>query len=777
MRAARWKFAGLVAFLTIQALVLSAQGGLQKSLDLATSSVDFRVISRDGGDRLGSPNTIAFGDFNDDGILDLLLGAPGGDGPDDRRKDAGEAYIIYGRSDLPPTFDVDGVPGPDVILFGADPGDQLGIGVAAGDVNGDGIDDIILGAPGGDGPTNSRDSVGEAVVIAGSPALPSKVDLSRTSANLIVFNNRQRSQFGTALLSIDLNGDGVDDVVIADPTARGDAGNIYVIHGGTDLPTRIDIADPAGPSVTILGAERGDRVGSILAGGDLNSDGIEDLVIGAPFADGPGNGRANGGEAYVIFGNVLPRTIDLSATSADVTVYGADPGDQLGTAVATGDVNGDGIPDLLVGAPGASGPSNQRGGAGEAYIVYGKRAIPSVIDIQNQAQDVVVYGAKSLDNVGSAVAAGDLDGDGLLDLILGARGGRGPDGTRSGAGNIYVIRSTGDFPKTLDLGKGDADLVIFGAKASDALGAALAGGAITGQLEGILIMGAPGVDSPGDGPDAGSVYALRAVEFIKPNQPPTADAGPDQTLRVGTTVQLDGSASSDPDGDSLTFSWKFISRPTGSLAELADADTEAPTFTPDVKGNYVVELTVDDERGGTSSDRVTITATAGRKGDVDDDGEITIIDARLVCEAVLGLRTLTAEQIELADVAPPFGTLTIDDAQYIAEAAVGLRDLEESTSGSSVAALRVQAWKALAHSASVEFRALGLGIQSIQVEIYSLAGQIAYRSPWTTGARVLWEFARGRALPANGVYLYVLTARGASGELVRSSIGKIVVMR
>ena len=194
--------------------------------------------------------------------------------------------------------------------------------------------------------------------------------------------------------------------------------------------------------------------------------------------------------------------------------------------------------------------------------------------------------------------------------------------------------------------------------------------------------------------------------------------------------------------------------------------------------HVVVKLTVDDGRGGTTSDPVTITVQKAPKGDVDGDGTITILDARLVCEYVLGLRTLTPEQIERADVAPPLGTITMDDAQYIAEAVVGLRTLEESTSGSSAAALRVQSWKALAHKASVEFRALGIGVESMQVEVYTLAGQIAYRSPWTTGNRALWELASVRGtLPANGVYLYVLTARGINGELVRSLIGKFILMR
>lgn len=775
MTAARWRLIWFASLAVLQVFVLSGFGQLTTSIDLAEEAVDFTIISRDGGDGLGSANAMALGDFNGDGILDLLLGSGNGDGPDDRRTDAGEAYIIFGRLDLPPTFDVDGVPGPDVIIYGKDPGDQLGRGVAAGDVNGDGIDDIILGAPGGDGPANSRDSVGEVVVILGGSSLPAKIDLQRSSVNLIVYNNQQRSRFGSAIVSLDINGDGIDDVLIGDPAARREAGAVYGIYGRVDLPARVDISEPLGPDLFIYGVDRGDRVGSALARGDINGDGIADLVIGAPFGDGPGNNRSDAGEAYVILGRGgLPRVIDLAATSADITVYGADAQDQLGTSVATGNINADGITDLLVGAPGASGPSNQRGGAGEAYIIYGRGALPSVFDISMNSQDVVIRGAKSLDNLGSAVAAGDLDGDRLQDLIMGARGGRGPQGNRRGAGNIYVVRSTGNLPSEIDLGANGANLVIYGAKAGDNLGSSLAGADITGTGEGILLMGAPGADSPGDGPDAGIVYALKAAEFIRPNQPPTANAGADQTVRTGSVVQLDGSASSDPDGDTLTFSWTFLARPAGSTATLTGANTDRPTFTADVRGDYVLELTVDDGRGGTATDQVTITATVGQKGDVDDDGEITILDARLVCEAALGLRTLTPEEIERGDVAPPFGTITLDDAQYIAEMVVGLRTVGATAVGRPA----VRSWNALSYQGGIEFRALGTGIEALQVEVYNLTGQLAFRSGWTTGNRLIWhpQAVAGRPL-ANGVYLYVLTARGANGELVRSEIGKFVWLR
>lgn len=94
------------------------------------------------------------------------------------------------------------------------------------------------------------------------------------------------------------------------------------------------------------------------------------------------------------------------------------------------------------------------------------------------------------------------------------------------------------------------------------------------------------------------------------NTPPTANAGPDQTVQTGDKVQLDGSGSSDPDSDPLSYSWSFVSKPAGSTATLSGQDTATPTFVPDAVGDYVLEVTVDDGRGGSDTDQVTITAHA-----------------------------------------------------------------------------------------------------------------------------------------------------------------------
>lgn len=191
------------------------------------------------------------------------------------------------------------------------------------------------------------------------------------------------------------------------------------------------------------------------------------------------------------------------------------------------------------------------------------------------------------------------------------------------------------------------------------------------------------MDSSGTTTIKGTPKAWNSVA----NRRPTANAGPDQTVNVGDTVQLDGSGSSDPDGDPLSYSWSFISEPAGSAAVLSDPAIVNPTFVADVAGDYMLELTVDDGRGGTDSDQVTITA-AVRKGDVNGDGQIDMQDAILAAKFALGLLTPSEWQRKAADVVPPCGAIDARDVVRIAEVALGIRDESVFTcSGGSGASL------------------------------------------------------------------------------------------
>lgn len=204
------------------------------------------------------------------------------------------------------------------------------------------------------------------------------------------------------------------------------------------------------------------------------------------------------------------------------------------------------------------------------------------------------------------------------------------------------------------------------------------------------------------------------------------------------------------------------------------------------------EQASDDPRTPTLGDPTAL--TAGEFfilcGDVDSDGDIDLDDARLVGQAALGAIQLTERQRAAADVAPPFGVIDARDATAIAEIAQGYRvrcpirpptaDTALQALARAVAPLRVARFvgESLGGGRAVRFTAHGQGIQEISVRIFNLAGRSIFESDWLSGSQWEWRglMSDGRAV-ANGVYLYLISVRGADGSIVRSRVQKLVILR
>ncbi len=361
----------------------------------------------------------------------------------------------------------------------------------------------------------------------GQETSPRQIDLSARGAIHVTLNGASSGDRLEIVRVADVNGDGVEDIVVAARLANGpegfrfDAGGVFIVLGGVDVirGTTRDLHDRA--DIVIHGADANDRLGTSLAVGDVNGDGIADIIIGAPGADGPGETRPGAGEVYVLFGGphltrgTVRDLAGLVAPGADVVIFGPEPTASLGASLAVGDINGDGLDDIITGAATSSQPRGERLFAGTVYAIFGSREWTSGVarDLSDPRDaDLTILGPGLLSFFGFQLAVGDVNGDGAPDLVMSAPLADGPQGGRPEAGEVYVIFGgvhlvRGTVRDMIPGSAAGSDVTIFGATAQDLLGYTLLLADVTGDGVADLIVSAIQADGPEKKrPDAGEVY-------------------------------------------------------------------------------------------------------------------------------------------------------------------------------------------------------------------------------------------------------------------------------
>ena len=396
--------------------------------DLAAGGASMVVTGVSAYDQLGS--AVAADDVDGDSCKDLVMSAPAASALG--RSQAGVVYVLMGRragggcaidGALPASWDLASAPA-DVTIYGAAANDYTGFSVATADINGDGYADVLIDAERAD--PGGRSEAGVVYVVFGRESWPVTVDLNAVGSAMRVYgseaDDRLRVAGGT-----DMTGDGAAELLIlayqADgpSNSRPNAGEAYVISGGAgrDASTTVDLS-VASPDTTIYAGASGDALWAMGSGGNFNGDlsgtsqPLNDIVLGARGASG---GK---GVVYVVYGaSTLPATVDLGASGWDVRLTGSAAGEGSGANVLLEDVNGDGLADVVATAATSSWK-------GEVLVLYGTE-FESGAKVDSTPSEVWpnqpswrLRGRTTGEIFGGALAGGNLDGDGVRDLFVGA---------------------------------------------------------------------------------------------------------------------------------------------------------------------------------------------------------------------------------------------------------------------------------------------------------------------------------------------------------------------
>jgi len=575
----------LVRVFLFVAVALAAARGAQAQVNLATAGPGGTAFAWSGtrvNARAGAvlARVEVSGDVN---RPDLLVGAPGS-GPSGQ----GQVFIEFMGPGHTGTLSLSTT---DVIITGEAAGDRFGASISGGLIARS--RDVIVGAPSAFG------GKGAVYLFPGTFTGGGETRSAATHALLKVIG-APGDQLGASIVASDLDGDGFRDIIMAAPGS----GNVYVVFGGPGLSGTVDLS--LRPSF-VVAMTIGSPATLTLASADFNNDGrFKDLAIGVPgWSGGVGAVFFLLGRAQGTFPASFPGAPFSLLASANGSVVGATAADRAGTALQVSDFDGDGRSDLVIGAPGAGGPANSRPGAGAAYILWGGPQFTTPRNLA--AADVIIHGAASGDQLGTAITQGAIRRDLRPDLALLAPG-------ASAKGDIDIVygglRST--IPKVIDLAGGISRVL-----RADPAGApleSLVALEVTGEGAEDIVAGAPGA-TVGANANAGLLYNVYSPT-IWPSPLVTSVTyaqGPSRTVtlqmqNIGTTTTRWAVRSNS--------SWMTIS-PTSGTSSASAPGTITLTLSPGaLAANQTYEggfslVSLDHDLVWATSANVNMTVTPG----------------------------------------------------------------------------------------------------------------------------------------------------------------------
>jgi parallel beta-helix repeat protein len=385
--------------------------GRANSTDLVLNLSSRDVLIYGNEHDSGTPDSIgmsvASADLNNDSFDDVIIGGHSATGW------AGRTYIFFGPLNESAEMNCSLA---NATVLGAAGGDISAIDVGSGDLNNDGVDDLIIGAYWADGPGDGWTNGGETHVIYGPISSGSH---SLSDSNITFYSTTDDDAFGTSVASGDFNNDSIADLLSGAYEAEGtdsspsEAGETYIFYGPLEKTGTFTVSTA---NVTFYGKDEDDQSGTGAASGDFNNDGVDDVMIGAWYAEGAGSSPSAAGETYIFFGPIADSGA-FNLSDADVTYYGNNSNDCSGWSIGSVDMNNDGIDDVLIGGVYAEGAGGTSSGEGETYIFYGPTQTG---EINLLDANITLYGAAQSDSSGSGVGSGDFNNDGIDDLIVGA---------------------------------------------------------------------------------------------------------------------------------------------------------------------------------------------------------------------------------------------------------------------------------------------------------------------------------------------------------------------